>query len=267
MLGVAPYLDQVRRHCLDAQLTPGLEAEFRVKVCSEWQNAGSAWLSLTAWDRCAVPSLRLEQFAGRPCWIGGDLAPLDDLAAVALLFEQEDALVGFVRCYLPAGVVAERARAVPEYRRWVEDGLLVVTEGTMTDYSRIETDVRGWCQQFQVRDICLDQFGAVQLTGNLFNSGLPARMEPKNTKTCTPPAREFETRLKHRRFAHDGNSCLRWQASNVVVTRRGDETLLPQKESPTSPNKIDAIDALLSAIGGWLRTAAAEPSYAVVVCG
>ena len=51
MLGVAPLLDQMRRHCLDAQQTPGLEAEFRVKCCSEWQNAASTWLSMTAVGR------------------------------------------------------------------------------------------------------------------------------------------------------------------------------------------------------------------------
>jgi phage terminase large subunit-like protein len=268
LLGIAPRLDAVERHCLDAQQTPGSEAEFRVKVCSEWQNAASTWLSMTQWDACADPTLRLEHFLGQPCWIGGDLAQLDDLAAVALMFPREDQLVAFVRCYLPAEVVADRARAVPEYRIWKEHGELVITDGTMIDYARIEADLRGWCQQFEVRDICFDQYGSVQLTGNLFNDGLPARMEPKNAKTFTPPTRELETRIKHRRFRHDGNTCLRWQASNVVVDRRIDDSLLPKKETPESPNKIDAIDALLLAIGGWLRASSVtEPSYSVVVVG
>ena len=64
-----------------------------------------------------------------------------------------------------------------------------------------------------------DQYGA------LFNDGLPARMEQKRPKTCTAPARELETRVKHGLFRHDGNTCLRWQASNVVVTRGTDDSL------------------------------------------
>jgi len=127
MLGVTPLLDQMRRYCLDAQTTPGLEQEFRVKCCSEWANAGSAWLSMAAWDACADPSLTLDAFVGRRCWIGADLAQLDDLAAVALLFEDADRVVGFVRCYLPEDVVLERARAVPEYRLWKERGELILT--------------------------------------------------------------------------------------------------------------------------------------------
>lgn len=268
LLGIAPRLDQVQRHCLDAQQTPGSEAEFRVKVCSEWQNAASTWLSMTHWDACADPALRLEDFAGQPCWIGADLAQLDDLAAVALVFPHEEHLVAFVRCYLPADVVAERARAVPEYRIWKERGDLVITEGTMIDFTHIETDIRAWCIQFDVRDCCFDQFGSVQMAGALFNAGYPARMEQKNAKTSTPPARELETRIKHRRFRHDGNTCLRWQASNAVVRRGVNDSLLPMKDRTESPNKIDAIDALLLAIGGWLRAAAVpEPSYSVLVVG
>jgi len=266
MLGAGtPLIDQVRRHCLDAQQTPGLEAEFRVKVCSEWQNAASTWLSMTSWDRCADPTLTLEAFHGQPCWIGGDLAQLDDLAALALIFARDDRLYGFVRCYLPAEVVEERARAVPEYRIWRDRGELVTTEGTMIDYTRIEADLRGWCRLFAVRDIVLDQFGSVQMVGSLFNDGLPARIEPKNAKTCTPPARELETRVKHGRFRHNGNTCVRWQAGNVVVTRRTDDSLLPQKDGPESPNKIDAIDALLNGIGGWLRVQAATPHHEIFV--
>ena len=267
MLGVAPRLDQTRRHCLDAQQTPGSEAEFRVKVCSEWQNAASTWLSMTAWDACADPTLRLEQFAGAPCWIGADLAQRDDLAAVALVFQREDKLITFVRCYLPALVVQDRARAVPEYRLWKDKGELVLTEGDWIDYGRIEADIRGWCKQFQVRDICFDQYGSAQIAASLYASGLPARMEPKSPRTFTDPARELESRVTRGRFQHDGNSCLRWQASNVVVTRGTDDSLLPKKDAAMSPNKIDAIDALLNAIGGYLRAQTATPTYSMLVMG
>jgi phage terminase large subunit-like protein len=267
MLGVTPTIEWMRQYCADAQQTPGLEAEFRVKCCSEWFNAASTWLSMTAWNRCGDPALRLEAFAGEPCFIGADLAQLDDLAAVALVFQRDDVLVGFVRCYLPAQVVDERARAVPEYRIWRDAGHLVTTEGTMIDYGRIEQDIRGWCQRFTVKDICFDQFGSIQISGNLFNAGFPARTEQKNARTCTPPARELETRVKHERFRHDANPCLAWMASNVVVSRGVDDAIVPKKETPMSPNKIDGIDALLLAIGGYLRASAPAPQYAMVVFG
>jgi phage terminase large subunit-like protein len=118
-----------------------------------------------------------------------------------------------------------------------------------------------------VKDICFDQFGSVQMMGSLFNSGYPARSEQKNPKSTTPPARELEARVKHGRFRHDGNTCLKWQASNAVVRRGTDDTILPQKERVDSPNKIDAIDALLLAIGGYLRAQEATPKYNMLVMG
>jgi phage terminase large subunit-like protein len=267
MIGITPTWDYMRRYAIDAQQTPGLEGEFRVKCCSEWFNRASAWLPMTAWDRCADPSITLDAFARAPCWIGADLAQRDDLAAVALVFQRGDQLVAFVRCYLPADVVADRARTVPAYRLWAEAGHLVLTEGTMIDYGRIEQDIRTWCTQFDVRDICFDQFGSVQITGNLFNDGFPARVEPKNARTVTMPARDLETRVLHGLFTHDGNPCLRWQAANCVVSRRVDDSILPKKDGPESPNKIDAIDALLLAINGTQRAAAAPPAYQLLVFG
>lgn len=266
MIGVTPSVEWVKNYCADAQATPGLEAEFRIKVCSEWANAASSWLSLSAWDRCADPSLRLEQFAGAPCWIGGDLAQLDDLAAVAYVFERAGKLVAFVRFYLPELVVQSRARAIPQYLEWVREGLLTLTPGNMIDYATIEADLRAACRRFEVRALVFDQYGSVQLTGSLANDGYPARVEPKSAKTMTLPARELEGRVNAGLFAHDGNSCLRWQASNVVVTRRTDDTLLPKKDTAESANKIDGIDALLEAMGAWLaEQARAAPSYQMVI--
>lgn len=264
MIGTTPTLEWVRGYCVDAQATVGLEAEFRVKMCSQWANAASTWLSLTQWDACAAP-ITIDQFAGEPCYIGADLAQLDDLAAVAYVFEREAVLYAFVTLYIPALVIAERARAVPEYRAWVKAGIVKVTDGNMIDFSVIEADIRAAARRFLVRDIVFDQFGSIQLAGALSNDGLPARIEGKNAKTCTPPARELETRVKHGRLRHDGNTCLRWQASNVVVTRRTDDTIVPKKESAESPNKIDAIDAILWAIGGWLRGQSRAVHYEMVI--
>jgi phage terminase large subunit-like protein len=73
-------------------------------------------------------------------------------------------------------------------------------------------------------------------------------LTPKNAKTFSEPSRDLEVRVRHGLFRHDGNQILRWNASNVCVTRRVDDSLLPKKDHPDSPNKIDGIDALLLAM-------------------
>ena len=268
MLGISPKLEYIEKACSDAQQVPGLEGEFRVKLCSQWLQSSSRWLSMTAWDACADTTLRIEDFLGQPCRIGCDLAAADDLTAVALLFERGDEIVAFLRCYLPAEVVDLRARRVPEYRVWSDDGLLVMTEGTMTDYSQVEADLRADCRRFKVLEIVFDQYGSTQIAGNLANSGLPAVIEGKSAKSTTGPARDLEARVNHGKFRHDGNSLFKWFAANVQVTRRTDDSILPKKDMAESPNKIDGIDALISAMGSRLRAAQVrQPEYQMLILG
>lgn len=267
MLGVTPTLEYVRSYCMDARQTPGLEGEFRVKVCSQWMQSASAWLSLARWDACADVTLTLEQFAGQRCWIGGDLAQLDDIAAVALLFERGEEVVAFVRFYLPRAVVEERARTTPAYAAWVKAGILVLTDGNMIDYGLIEADIRGWCRQFNVVALRFDQYGSAGMVSSLAGDGFPAAILDKNRKSMTPPARDLEARVKHRRFRHDGNPCLKWMASNAVVTRGVDDSIIPKKESPDSPNKIDGVDAILQALSALLTPREKAPQYTMVVLG
>jgi phage terminase large subunit-like protein len=263
MLGMTPKLDEMRQYAQEARLSPDSEGEFKTKRLNLWLSSSSTWLSLPQWDACADPTLKLATFAGEPCWIGADLAQLDDLAAVALVFRREDIVYAFARFYLPEMVVSERAQKIPAYARWAQSGLLRLTDGNMIDFSTIEADIRADCGRFDVRDIVFDQYGSVQACGNLSNDGLPARIQPKNATATTGPARELEARVKHRRFRHDGNPCLRWMASNVVVTRRTDDSLLPKKEHPDSPNKIDGIDALLQGLGAMLG-APVETEYRIL---
>ena len=195
--------------------------------------------------------------------MGVDLAERDDVAAVALVFQRGDLVFVFVRGYLPALVVSERSRAVPAYREWVQSGELITTEGNLTHYGRIEADLRADCQRFDVQDICIERWGALQLASNLSADGLPARIETKHAKTFTGPAKELEARIKAHQLRHTGSAFLTWQISNVCLERRRDGSMLPTKDTAMSPNKIDGVDALLLGLSGLLATPPPLPAPAI----
>lgn len=259
MIGITPTLAYVRQYRDDAIATPGMAGEFEVKIANRWLHSASTWLSMPAWHACAEPTLTLDAFAREPCWMGVDLAERDDIAAVALVFQRDGIVYAFVRGYLPALVVSDRSRAVPAYAEWVKSGELVVTDGNMTDYATIEADLRKDCDRFDVQDIAIERYGALHLAANLTADGLPARIEGKNSKVFTAPAKELEARIKARQVRHVGSSFLTWQVSNVCVERRRDGSLLPTKESAMSPNKIDAVDAMLLALSGLLAAPTEQP--------
>jgi len=150
----------------------------------------------------------------------------------------------------------------------VADGELIVTDGNMTDYPTIEADLRADCLRFDVKDIVIERFGALNLAANLTTSGLPAYIENKNAKVFTAPAREFEARVKTQQIRHTGKSFLTWQVSNACAERRRDGSLLPTKEQAHSPNKIDAVDAILLALSRLLvMSTAPAPHYGIFVYG
>ena len=265
MIGVTPSLDYVRSYRDDAIATPGLQGEFEVKQCNRWLHSASTWLSMPAWARCADPTLTLEDFEHERCWIGVDLAERDDIAAVALVFLRADIIYVFVRGYLPALVVTERARAVPEYRAWAQSEL-IATAGNLTDYPTIEADLRADGDRFDVQSITFERFGALNIAANLGAGGVRVIVASKNAKVFTEPAKEFEARIRARQLRHTGASFLTWQVSNCCLERRRDGSLLPTKDAPNSPNKIDAVDAILLALSGHLAAQTTQaPKYQMLV--
>ena len=90
------------------------------------------------------------------------------------------------------------------------------------------------------------------MASRLVDDDIAALIVAKTPKNYSDASHEFEARVKAKRFRHDGNPCLRWMASNVVVTRKVDGSILPKKETHSSRNKIDGIDAVIMAIGRML---------------
>jgi phage terminase large subunit-like protein len=267
MLGISPTLDWIRRYCADAEQTPGLEGEFRTKVCSEWLSSSAAWLSMSAWARCADPTLHIEDFAGIPCCVGVDAAEKDDLTAVVAAFMRDDVLYAFPKFFLPKGVIDERARKVPQYATWVADGVLEPTDGTMTDLGAVEAYIRALAAAYQVQHVAIEQFGGQYLASMLQQDGFPVTLQGKTAKYYTGPATELEARVRHGRFRHPGNSCFTWMASNCHVDRRRDGSLLPVKDAATSVHKIDGVDATLLALGELLEAPEPVPEVRLTLIG
>lgn len=274
MLGVTPTLASMRTYAADAKVSPGDEGEFKTKRLNIWLNAASAWLSGPAWMACADKSLSWEDFEGLDCWIGGDLADKDDITALVLAaFDVEGRLIVKPRFWLPEAVLAQpihaEGRGGAPYRTWVNQGYITLTPGDWVDHGEIEAQAREWIGRFSVRKITFDQFAAAQLMASRLNEDLATPDDPiaqilhKKASAVTDPAKELEVRVKAgpTRLRHDGNLVMNWMASNVVVSRRRDETILPIKESPMSPNKIDGIDALVNAIEPAVSAASDSSVY------
>jgi len=268
MLGVTPTLDKMRADAADAKVSPSQEGNFKTKNLNLWMNSASAWLNMVQWRACGDSTLSWDDFEGLDCWVGGDLADKNDItAAVLAAFDAQDRLLIKPVFWLPEAVLKQpdhaQGRGPAPYRTWAEQGFLQLTEGDWVDHNRVEAQIVEWIERYSVRRITFDQFAAAQAMASRINENHGWGAEPlaailhKNAKNVTDPAKEIEARVKSgaARFRHDANPVMTWMASNVVVSRRRDETIMPIKESEMSPNKIDGIDAAVNAIAPAILSA------------
>jgi phage terminase large subunit-like protein len=258
MLGVTPTLQSMRTLAIDAKASPSEEGNFKTKRLNIWLNASGAWLNIEQWKSCGDPTLTWDDFAGLDCYIGADLADKDDItAAVLAAIDTQGRLIIKPVFWLPEAVLKQpdhaQGRSVAPYRTWAQQGHLELTPGDWVDHNVVEARLRSWMAAYSVRRLTFDQFAAAQAMASRINDEAGeqvAEVLHKSAAKVTDPAKELEARVKAgpHRLRHDGNPVMSWMASNVVVSRRVDGSILPKKETPMSPNKIDGIDAVVNAI-------------------
>lgn len=231
----------------EALSRPEKQAMARTKHCNEWVSSRSAWLNQADWARAGDDELLLEDCAGRPAWLGLDLATKTDIAALTARVALEDGRVAlFPFLFLPDGALT-RSKNAESYRLWADKGDLIMTDGEATDFSLIEDRIRHLCRVLEVKQIGFDPWQAHQLSQNLMADGLPVVECSANTKTFSPAMREFEAYLLDGTLVHPNNAAFNWMAGNVVAKADPRNNLYPRKPDGQPHLKIDGIVAALMA--------------------
>jgi len=254
--GITVKRDYFEQECAKAQATPAYENTFRRLLLNQWTEQDSRWLAMEAWDGCKGTLPELE---GRECWAGLDLASTSDLSALVLAFPVDDKLVLVPHFWVPSERIQDRVRRdrVP-YDQWVQSGFLRVTDGAVTDYDVIRSDIHELASRYRFREIAFDRWNATQLLTQLQGDGLAVVGFGQGFASMSGPAKELERRIAGRELLHDGNPVLRWMVSNVTVEQDAAGNLKPSKAKSTE--RIDGVVAACMAIGRWQQAQAAQPN-------
>lgn len=247
--GVSVREEFLRQECATALASPAYQNTFRRLYLNQWTQQESRWLDMHAWDACsqAVPDL-----AGRTCYGGLDLASTTDIAAFVLAFpsagdgEPTWLLPTF---WIPGDNLQERVRRDRvSYDAWVRDGLVVATPGNVIDYGRIRQHIVDMAQQYDIREIAYDRWGATQLSQQLTEDGLTMVQMGQGFASMAAPTKELLRLVLSRQLGHGGNPVLRWMADNVTV-----ETDAAGNVKPSKAKSRQKIDGIVAAIMGLDR--------------
>jgi phage terminase large subunit-like protein len=208
--------------------------------------ARNAYFNVERWRQCTDPSITLESMAGKPCYLGLDLASKVDIAALEILFPLGDGdYVRFGRYYLPETAVENGVNE--HYQGWMRDGALTITDGEIIDFNRIKDDILDLCSRFEVVECAYDPFQATMLVTELMTEGVPVVEMRPTVLNFSEPMKTLDGLIRARRIRHDGDPVMTWMVSNVVAKEDAKENVFPRKDRPE--NKIDGVVALLMALG------------------
>ncbi len=222
----------------------------RLNFCI-WTEQANRAIPMHLWDAGGDP-FDPDSLRGRECYGGIDLARVNDLSALVLVFPPVDAdekwkaLAWF---WVPEDNIHTRAtRDRVPYDVWRKQGFIRSTEGNTTDVQIVKRDILEIVQRFDVVDIGLDMaFGGDELFQGIkaeWKEMKPFRM---GMLSMAPPTFELMRLLMAGEFQHGGNPVLRWNASNLATEQDAAGNIKPSKEK--SSERIDGITALVVAIG------------------
>ncbi|MDE3016356.1 MAG: terminase large subunit, partial [Pseudomonadota bacterium] len=159
-LGITVKEEDLKRQVDEAREMPAQQNAIRRLRLNEWTEQATRWIDMGVWDDGAEP-FNEDELIGRTCYGGLDLARVNDLSSLALVFppEQPDEKVKVIwRHWCPQEDILRRVRRDrAPYTAWRDHGWLIATEGNTTDFKFLEAEIVDLSTRFNILEIAYDR--------------------------------------------------------------------------------------------------------------
>lgn len=265
-MGVTMTEQSFAADAMAAKNTPSRMNGWLRRSLGVWTESTSRWIDPERWASCAGPVGNLD---GRKCVLGMDLSKRIDFSAAAAWFPNDDGTFDLIcTLFMPRDRIQEaETRDRQPYGRWVEEGLIVATDGDVIDHAKIREWVLAFSKTHVVEQIVVDITGATQLAVELQGEGLKVKEYPQSFRAMSSPTKRFEALVLERKIRHGGNPALAAQVAAVTVDTNPFEDVRPVKKKSTG--RIDGVVAAIFALGWWeqeqIVNKAPKPKPGIVV--
>lgn len=254
-LGLSMSLEDFANECKTAKQLPSKRVNFRVKRLNIWMSAKDLWLpSVEPWTN-TQREIDWSALKTARCVVSVDLGKNQDLTAISQVFKVPDPshdsgykLIARTWHYCPEHGIEERTREdhVP-YERWSDAGHLIATPGKTTRIPTIEAKIRELWNTYNVDEVVLDGWNALDLIGRLTDDQIKAYEHGQTMRHMGPPCRLFEAHFIEERIDHEPNPMMNWQIGHAVVVRDGNDNMKLMKN--LSADRIDGLVSLVMGVG------------------
>ncbi len=210
-----------------------------------WAQADARWFHGDDWAKCGREPL--EPLAGRPCWVGVDLASNLDMTSAAFVFKEQDGSYAVEwKYWVPSETVGDRVREGIPYDTWIREGWVTVTDGHRLDHEAVARDIVAYGESHEIRGVGVDPWQAGALETLLQREGIEVKSVAQRTAYLNAPCKLLEALVVEGRLRHGGNPVAAFNANNVCVYT--DPTGMIKPDKAKSSEKIDGIAALVNAL-------------------
>jgi phage terminase large subunit-like protein len=240
-----------------AKITPADIPNFKVKHLNVWISEAKAYYSLDHWDKCADPTLKLEDFKGQKCFAAIDLASKIDITSLAYIFKKDEIYYLFDQSFIPEDRVKE-VRS-PLYDNCIASGHLIATPGEAIHYGRLRESFVAVSKTHKIMEAMYDPWNATSFAQDCKDDKIEMVEFRMNTSNLSEPTKNLDALIRQGKFRHNGSPLLRWCLGNVVCKEDNAGNVFPKKSNEKL--KIDPIVATIMALARWMNEKEPESVY------
>ena len=239
-----------------AKVMGGTEyVNYIVKTLNRWaNNADAKYLEATQIKKC-LSNKTLKDFIGKRAVVGLDLSQSNDLTSISLVFKYEEGKNTRYFIHSHSFMPSERlieiekrgATKIP-YRKWVQDGLITLTDGLRTDYKFVLEYLKQLIDEYNINvtEIAYDPYNAGMFIEDLSEICDKIVKITQSCKSLSSPTEDFRLNVIEGNVEFNKNDeLLQWSLNNAYLVRNSFDEVKIDKKS--REDKIDAVDSIIDA--------------------
>jgi phage terminase large subunit-like protein len=217
-LNHAVSLEALRAAYAEATRNAKGRANFLTKHCNVWVDFDEDnFIDSGELFDCKYNELNIEDYKGKPCYLGLDLAGVSDLSSLVYIFPTDNGGVDvFQKSYLPESAIRDAKPSIQDrYYTAQKNGELIFTIGEVTDFEYIKDDIQRAYTDFDVQALSIDgAAGGVRFASELEELGIEA-VSVKQGFGLSESAILLQTLVKSGKFKY-GSDLLEWCFVNAL---------------------------------------------------
>lgn len=237
--------DLVKRRA-KAIAMPSSRENFLTKHCNIiFQGAtGESYIDVGEVQQCRVASI---DWSGRQVYLGVDLAMSNDNCAVAMVAEEDGAILADVTAFIPEGRIEEKNKFEKmNYQKFIDEMNCIACGDKTVDYKVIEDFVFAIEKKHNVKVMAIgyDRYNAMSSAQKWAGEYNTVQIR-QHSDTLHPPTKLLAEKVADREFRYEKNTLLEINFQNSRCTY--DTNLNRYVNKKKSQGKVDMVVALINA--------------------